>query len=109
MKTAALTGATGFVGSHILVQLLNKGYHVKANIRNEKKAEALLNAIENVVQKDCIKNVNFFKADFASSGNWEINLNGCDALIHVASPLGSGTETKEELVKTAKEGTLLVL
>jgi nucleoside-diphosphate-sugar epimerase len=61
------------------------------------------------VQKDFIKNFQFFKADFESSDNWETNLNGCDALIHVASPLGSGKETKEELIKTAKEGTLLVL
>ena len=109
MKTIALTGATGFVGSHILVQLLNKGYAVKANIRNEKKAETLLNSLENVVKKDVIKNISLFKADFGSNDNWETNLNGCNALVHVASPLGSGKETTEELIKTAKEGTLLVL
>jgi nucleoside-diphosphate-sugar epimerase len=108
MKTIALTGATGFVGSHILIQLLNKGYIVRANIRNEKKAKGLLDSIKNVVQKDFIKNIVFFKADFSSYDNWEANFNGCDALIHVASPLGSGKETKEELIKIAKEGTLLV-
>jgi nucleoside-diphosphate-sugar epimerase len=108
MKTIALTGAAGFVGSHILVQLLNKGYIVKANIRNEKKAETFLNSLEHVVEKNFIKNVSFFKADFSSNDNWETNLNGCEALIHVASPLGSGKETKEELIKITKGGTLLV-
>jgi nucleoside-diphosphate-sugar epimerase len=60
MKTIALTGSTGFLGSHILVQLLNKGYNVKANIRNEKKDEALLNSIKNLVQKEFIGNIAFF-------------------------------------------------
>jgi nucleoside-diphosphate-sugar epimerase len=50
----------------------------------------------------------FFKADFFSNNNWETNLKGCDVLIHVASPLGSGKETKEELIKIAKNGTILV-
>jgi nucleoside-diphosphate-sugar epimerase len=108
MKTIALTGATGFLGSHVLIQLLNKGYNVKANIRNEKKAESLLNSIKHLTQEDCTEKISFFKADFSSSNNWKEYFTGCEALIHVASPMGSGKETKEELIKIAKEGTLLV-
>ena len=37
----ALTGATGFVGSHILTELVSGGHEVKGLVRNEQEAEAV--------------------------------------------------------------------
>jgi nucleoside-diphosphate-sugar epimerase len=37
----ALTGATGFIGSHVLSELLNHGYDVTALVRDDAQAEAV--------------------------------------------------------------------
>jgi nucleoside-diphosphate-sugar epimerase len=41
-QRALLTGANGFVGSHILEQLLTKGYSVRAIVRSQAKASQVL-------------------------------------------------------------------
>jgi uncharacterized protein YbjT (DUF2867 family) len=41
MERVAITGATGFVGRHIVKELLNKGYQVYALVRNVKKLKEI--------------------------------------------------------------------
>ena len=109
MDTVIVSGGTGFVASWVIVKLLEKGYKVKASFRNDSKADALRLGIEKVVGSDVLKNLSFFKADLTSEANWKEAMDGAIAVMHIASPLGNGTEKKEELVKIAKEGTLNIL
>ena len=37
----ALTGATGFIGSHVLTELLDHGHEVTALVRDDAKAETV--------------------------------------------------------------------
>lgn len=37
-----VTGGTGFVGAHIILQLLQKGYHVKTTLRSIRSKDAAL-------------------------------------------------------------------
>ncbi|KAJ6584957.1 hypothetical protein B0H19DRAFT_1107473 [Mycena capillaripes] len=102
MATVVLTGASGFIGSHIADLLLRNQYHVRAVSRKSK--------------------INSLKETFAHYGTsfepFEVN-DLCDtlpselfanaqAVIHVASPLPA-RETFDTMLKVSREGSLNII
>jgi nucleoside-diphosphate-sugar epimerase len=69
--TALVTGATGFVGSHLIPALLGAGWHVRAAMRSE--AASLLAGVEPCVVGDLADHPDLRQA-----------LAGADAVIHLA-------------------------
>ena len=45
-KTVLVTGGTGFVGSHCILQLLQKGYKVKTTLRNISRKDEVINMLK---------------------------------------------------------------
>lgn len=109
MKKVIVTGGTGFVAGWVIVEFLKAGYQVSTSVRSMKKTERLEKDLANAVSKEEMANLSFFEADLTSDKNWVENIEGADGVIHVASPMGNGTESVEELVTVAKNGTLTVL
>ncbi|KRN98724.1 NAD-dependent epimerase/dehydratase family protein [Companilactobacillus kimchiensis] len=109
MKKVVVTGGTGFVAGWVIVDFLQAGYQVSTSLRSMKKADWLKKEIAGAVSEDEIENLSFFEADLTSDKNWVENIKGADGVIHVASPMGNGTQSVEELVSVAKNGTLTVL
>lgn len=67
-----LTGATGFVGGHLLQRLLAEGHAVSALVRNAQKAGQSPSA-----------NVTLVQGDVVEGGGLHEGLKGCDAVIHL--------------------------
>lgn len=109
MKKMIVTGGSGYVAEWVISDLLNHGYQVHASLRNLTKASRVRTAVSRQVSAESLTQLSFFQADLTSADGWADNLLGADAVFHVASPLGNGTETVGELVKIAKGGTLNVL
>ncbi|WP_125589130.1 NAD-dependent epimerase/dehydratase family protein [Companilactobacillus jidongensis] len=109
MKKVVVTGASGFVAGWVIVEFLKNGYAVKGSLRSMKKAEAIYNNIEKYVSKSELDNLSFFEADLSSKAGWVEAISDTDGVIHVASPMGHGTESVEELTSVAKNGVLNVL
>ncbi|MFC6176630.1 NAD-dependent epimerase/dehydratase family protein [Companilactobacillus huachuanensis] len=109
MKKVIVTGGTGFVAGWVIVEFLNAGYEVSTSVRSLKKAERLEKEIADAVPKSEMANLSFFEADLTSDKNWVKNIQGAAGVIHVASPMGNGTQSVEELVDVAKNGALTVL
>lgn len=109
MKKIIVTGGTGFVAGWVIVEFLNAGYEVSTSVRSMKKADRLEKEISKAVSKDEMKNLSFFEADLTDDKNWIENIKGAQGVIHVASPMGNGTQSVEELVTVAKNGALTVL
>lgn len=109
MKKVVVTGGTGFVAGWVIVEFLNAGYEVSTSVRSLKKADRLEREIAKAVSKEEMANLSFFEADLTSDKNWVKNIQGAAGIIHVASPMGNGTQSVEELVNVAKNGALTVL
>ncbi|KAH8827418.1 hypothetical protein DL96DRAFT_1249449 [Flagelloscypha sp. PMI_526] len=97
-----VSGASGFLGTHIVNQLLSSGYNVRALARGSKVA--LLKA----AYADAGERVEVFEINDISRDNFPEVFEGIDALIHSASPL-AGKGEPEALINAAVEGTLNIV
>ncbi len=109
MSKVLVTGGSGFIGSHAILQLLAAGHEVRTTIRNlarEGEVRALLKE-GGAAPGDRLA---FFAADLMSDDGWDEAVAGCDYVLHVASPFPSGVPKDEnELIVPAREGALRVL
>ncbi|HWB27366.1 MAG TPA: aldehyde reductase [Chitinophagaceae bacterium] len=106
-KTVLVTGGTGFVGIHCILQLLQ--YNVKTTVRSLKRKQEVLD----MLKEGAITNterLTFFEADLAQDTNWAQAVHGCTYVLHVASPIFLRVpKNEDEMIKPAVEGTLRVL
>lgn len=107
-KRVLLTGVSGFVGQHCAVELLKNGYIVRGSIRNISKEKEVREGIAKVI--DAKNNLEFCQLDLLSDKGWDKAMEGCDYLLHVASPFVIAEPKDEnEMIKPAVEGTLRAL
>lgn len=105
-KTVAVTGATGFVGSHIAVGLLDRGYIVHATARNPSPDRVA----HLTSHPTATTNLRVFEADLHVDGSFDTAFTDCDAVMHVASPFNMKTKDPyHDVIKPAVSGTLNVL
>jgi len=111
-KTVLITGASGFIGKHIVLQLLEAGYNVRGSVRNQAKADEVKAAIKVHLkdQKGLAKRLSFVELDLTSDKGWDAALVGVDALLHTASPFPlAQPKHEDELIRPAVDGTLRAL
>lgn len=104
-----VTGGSGFVGAHCIVQLLNAGYQVRTTVRSRAR-EADVRAMLRRAGTEPGAAISFVTADLTADAHWTEAVAGCDYVLHVASPFFLGVPAHEdELIVPARDGTLRVL
>ena len=104
-----VTGGSGFIGSHCVVALLNAGYRVRATVRSPERGSDLQDIVARagVNASDTLA---FTIADLTSDDGWPEAVNGCEFVLHVASPHPPDEPTDEQkVVAPARDGTIRVL
>ncbi|MEL7106645.1 MAG: aldehyde reductase [Pseudomonadota bacterium] len=100
MTKVFVTGASGFIAKHILRELFEKGYQVRASIRSERRKgelEALYPG----------HSLEFAYLDLDKDDGWDTAMDGCDVLMHTASPLVlDSPKDPQDLIRPAVQGTL---
>jgi nucleoside-diphosphate-sugar epimerase len=106
-----VTGGSGFIASHLILQLLQKGYRVRTTVRNLSREPAVRTALATAgAPSDTDTRLSFFAADLGSDNGWADAVQGCVYVHHVASPFPLELPKHEDdLIIPARDGTLRVL
>ncbi|GAA1559542.1 NAD-dependent epimerase/dehydratase family protein [Kribbella lupini] len=97
--TVVVTGATGYLAGWVIVELLQRGYHVRATVRDLERAEPTRAAIV----ASTTGTLELVRADLLADGGWDDAVAGADAVLHTASPMPF--DAKTDLITSAREGT----
>jgi dihydroflavonol-4-reductase len=104
MKKVLVTGISGYIGQHCAAELLKKGYAVRGSVRSLSKTDAVTNGIKTVV--DPKGNLEYCELNLLKDEGWDKAMEGCDYVLHVASPyVSSEPKDENDLIKPAVEGT----
>ncbi|MCE1253460.1 MAG: aldehyde reductase [Anaerolineae bacterium] len=104
-----VTGGTGFVAGHCILQLMQKDYRVMTSLRDLSRREEVINMLK-FGGLTSFTNLDFVKADLSKDENWDAAVKDCDFVLHVASPIHLAVSKDENsYIKPAVEGTLRVL
>ncbi|HEY3015258.1 MAG TPA: NAD-dependent epimerase/dehydratase family protein [Nocardioides sp.] len=79
-----VTGGSGFVASHLVQQLLDRGYTVRASVRDLTKAEKVEPLRR--LAADSAGSLELFEADLLRPHAFDEAMAGCRVVFHVASP-----------------------
>jgi nucleoside-diphosphate-sugar epimerase len=107
-KTVLVTGGSGYLGGWCIVELIKRGYRVRTTIRTPSREPEVHDAIAS--QVDPAHHLTVHQADLMSDDHWDNVIEGCDYVLHVASPFPpKQPKDPDELIVPAREGTLRVL
>ena len=104
-----VTGSAGYIASHVVAQLLARGYRVRGTVRSLRKEKekdiAHLRALP-----DADTHLELVEADLMKPGSFDGAVAGCEYVMHTASPyMLNAQDPQKDLVDPAVQGTRTVL
>jgi nucleoside-diphosphate-sugar epimerase len=107
-ETVLVTGASGFIAMHCILQLLASGWRVRGTLRTPARAAKVRETLARHV--DPGDRLEFATADLSRDDGWAEAARGCTYVLHVASPFPREVPRHEdELIVPARDGALRVL
>src|SRR5512133_2482637 len=108
MKNVLLTGAGGFIGSHLAEALVRQGMHLRAFVRYNSRGDVgLLGQLEPTVFKE----IELVAGDITDADAVQKAVSGCDTVFHLGALISIPYSYyhPEQVVKTNVLGTLNML
>src|SRR6185295_4607490 len=106
--TVLVTGASGFIAQHVVLELLKAGYRVRGTLRSLARADDVRKVIAAHVELG--DRFELVAAELTRDDGWAEAVRGCRYVMHVASPLPPrAVSDPQELIVPARDGALRVL
>ena len=106
-EMVCVTGASGYVGTHVVRELLERGYEVRGAVRDDADAKktAHLRALPGADER-----LELASADLMEEGSFDEVVKGCPLVCHAAAAVRmTAKNPQRDIVDPAVEGTRLVL
>ena len=109
MSLVLVTGGSGFIGGHCILQTLAEGHSVRATLRNAARADEVRSQLEQAGASG-LERLSFAAADLERDAGWPEAVAGCDFVLHVASPFPlAAPKHEDDLIRPARDGALRLL
>ncbi|KAG8363389.1 hypothetical protein BUALT_Bualt19G0017300 [Buddleja alternifolia] len=103
-KKVCVTGGNGYLGSWLVMKLLNHGYSVNTTIRSDKDMSFLKNI------PGASERLNIFKADLNQPDSFQPAIQGCNGVFLVAHPMEpDASQSQETITENSINSTLAIL
>lgn len=107
-KTVLVTGGTGYIGSWVVKELLEKGYTIRTTVRDKNKTEKFSHLKD--IASTSPGRLEIYEADLLKEGSFDEAAKGCEYVMHLASPFTLRfKDPQKELLDPALKGTRNVL
>lgn len=105
--TVLITGVSGFIARHCVVEMLNAGYRVRGTLRSLRRSTGVRDSLARHAD---VARLEFAEADLGADRGWDEAVAGCHGVLHLASPFPvNQPRDEQELIRPAVDGTLRVL
>ena len=104
-----VTGGTGLVGSHILLELSQKGEQFKALKRDSSSLSICENIFKHYNAEDLFEKINWVVGDVNDIPSLESGMQNCEQVLHCAAVVSFQPSDAELLKKVNIEGTANVM
>ncbi|KAL5126876.1 Bifunctional dihydroflavonol 4-reductase/flavanone 4-reductase [Glycine soja] len=106
-ESVCVTGASGFIGSWLVMRLIERGYTVRATVRDPVNMKKVKHLVELPGAKS---KLSLWKADLAEEGSFDEAIKGCTGVFHVATPMDFESKDPEnEVIKPTINGVLDIM
>ncbi|MGI9393614.1 MAG: NAD-dependent epimerase/dehydratase family protein, partial [Boseongicola sp.] len=110
-RNVLVTGATGYIGKHIVRQLLDDGHTVVGSARSAASDAEICAALSPALKDpSALKEYRTVQLDLADDHGWSEACDGIDVMMHTASPFPIvQPKDPDEVVRPAVDGTIRAL
>lgn len=110
-RTILVTGATGYIGKHIVLCLLDAGHTVIGSARSVSRDAEMRSALAPALKDPtALERYRTVALDLNSDDGWSEAMQGVDVLMHTASPFPiSPPKNPDDLIRPAVDGMLRAL
>ncbi len=105
IKKILVTGATGFIGSHLVLELLTRQYSVRALYRSEKSKEKLVSLFRLYGQEGLLEKIEWVEGDVLCITSLEEAFRDVSVVFHAAAMVSFDRRLAKEIMEINRDGT----